>query len=62
MKRFELYGSCLIIMARRLRRYSYTDLRYMIQRSLEDCTRFGRRVEIDGKVNRIAEGIWHDNY
>ncbi len=49
-------------MSRRSRRYSYIDLRYLIQQSLEDCPGFGRRVEVDGKVNRIAEGIWHDNY
>ena len=49
-------------MARRLRRYSYSDLRDLIRWSLEDCPGFGSRVEIDGKLNRIAEGIWHDNY
>jgi hypothetical protein len=34
----------------------------LIQWSLEDCPGFGSRVEVDGKLNRIAEGIWHDNY
>ncbi|MFC1596327.1 hypothetical protein ACFL5Q_00075 [Planctomycetota bacterium] len=37
-------------------------LRYLIQRSLEDCPGFGARVEIQGTVNRIAEGLWHENY
>ena len=49
-------------MARRSRRYSYSDLQDLIRWSLDDCPGFGSRVEVDGKINRIAEGIWHDNY
>ena len=49
-------------MARSSRRYSYRGLRDLIRWSLEDCPGFGRRVEVDGKLNRITEGIWHDNY
>ena len=49
-------------MARRWRRYSYDYLRRLIQRSLEDCPGFGGRVEVEGKINRIAEGLWHENY
>jgi hypothetical protein len=49
-------------MAPRSRRYSYGKLRDLIQWSLKDCPGFGRRVEVDGKLNRIDEGIWHDNY
>jgi hypothetical protein len=43
-------------------RHSYRDLRFLIQRSFEKIPGFGDRVELDGKINRIAEGIWHDNY
>jgi aminoglycoside phosphotransferase (APT) family kinase protein len=49
-------------MARRSRRHSYHDLRSLIQRSFEETPGFGDRVVVDGKINRIAEGIWHDNY
>lgn len=49
-------------MVRHSRRYTYTDLRYLIQETLEGCPEFGHRVEVDGKINRIAEGLWHDNY
>jgi Ser/Thr protein kinase RdoA (MazF antagonist) len=49
-------------MVRRSRRHSYNELRYLIQRCFEDCRGFGNRVEVDGKINRISEGIWHDNY
>ena len=49
-------------MARRSRHYSYREVRDLIRWSLEDCPKFGTCVEVDGKLNRIAEGIWHDNY
>jgi len=49
-------------MTRRRRRLNYDHLRYLIQHSLDDCPEFGGRVEVAGKINRIAEGIWHDNY
>jgi aminoglycoside phosphotransferase (APT) family kinase protein len=49
-------------MVHRSPRHSYRDLRFLIQRSFEGITGFGDRVEVDGKIHRIAEGIWHDNY
>ena len=49
-------------MVYRSRQHSYRDLRSLIQRSFEDIPGFGDQVEVDGKINRIAEGIWHDNY
>lgn len=49
-------------MASRLRRYSYGELRHVIQQSLGNCPGFGSRVEVDGKISRIDQGIWHDNY
>ena len=49
-------------MVRRSRRHNSSRLRDLIRRSLEDCPGFGSRVEVDGKLNRITEGIWHDNY
>lgn len=49
-------------MVRRSRQYSYRDVRNLIRWALDDCPGFGSRVEVDGKLNRIAEGIWHDNY
>jgi thiamine kinase-like enzyme len=49
-------------MARRSYRHSYDYLRHLIQQSLEDCPGFGGCVEVDGKINRIADGLWHDNY
>ena len=47
-----------VIMVRR----SYRELRYLISWSLEDCPEFDGHVEVDGKINRIDEGIWHNNY
>jgi len=49
-------------MARRSSRQNSSYLRHLIQRSLEDCPGFGVRVEVEGKINRIPEGLWHDNY
>ena len=49
-------------MARHRGRHSYDYLRHLIQRSLKDCPGFGVRVEVEGKINRIPEGLWHDNY
>ena len=49
-------------MVRRSRQNSYSDLRFFIEQSLENSSGFGSRVEIDGKLNRIADGLWHDNY
>lgn len=49
-------------MARRWRRNSYDYLRRLIQRAFEDCREFGGAVEVEGKINRVAEGLWHDNY
>ena len=49
-------------MAQRSRGYSYRDVRDLIRWSLEDCPGFGTGIEIEGKLNRIAEGIWHENY
>jgi len=37
-------------------------VRDLIRWSLEDCPAFGAGVEVEGKLNRIAEGIWHENY
>ena len=51
-----------LTMARRSYRRSYDHLRHLIQRSLEDCSGLGGRAEVEGKINRIAEGLWHDNY
>ena len=52
----------MAIMDRRWHRRSYRDLRHLAQQSLEGCPGFCSRVEIDGKLNRIGEGLWHDNY
>ena len=49
-------------MSRRSRQYNNRDVRDLIRWSLEACPEFGSRVEVDGKLNRIADGIWHDNY
>ena len=49
-------------MARRWRQHNYDHLRYLIQRSLKDCPGFGARVKIEGKVDHIGEGLWHENY
>lgn len=49
-------------MARRSSRNSYDYLRYLIQQSLADCPGFGARVEVEGTINRIADGLWHENY
>lgn len=49
-------------MVRRSRQHRYRDLRPLILRSFEDCPGFQGRIEVDGKINRIADGLWHDNY
>ncbi len=49
-------------MERRFHRHDYRDLRHLIQQSLEDCPGFGERVEVDGKISRLADGLWHKNY
>lgn len=49
-------------MAPSVRRYGYGEVRDLIQKSLGDCPGFGSRVEVDGKISRIDQGIWHDNY
>jgi len=49
-------------MARRSSRQNCSYLRQLIQRSLEDCPGFGVHVKVDRKINRIPEGLWHDNY
>jgi len=49
-------------MVRGSRRNSYRDLQDLIRWSLEGCPGFGSGVQVDGKLNRIAEGMWHDNY
>ena len=43
--------------------YSYPDLRGLVRQSLETCPDFaGKSVEVDGKINNISEGMWHENY
>ena len=49
-------------LAARSYRYRYGELRDLIQGTLRDCPGFGSRVEVDEKINRIDQGIWHDNY
>lgn len=49
-------------MDRRSHRSSYGDLKQLIQRSLESCPGFPSRIEIDGKLNRLDTGLWHENY
>ena len=47
-------------MTRRRSRDNYGDLRHLIQRSLHARSEFAARVE--GKIERIAGGLWHENY
>lgn len=49
-------------MVRRSSRQNSSYLRHLIQRSLEDCPGFVDRVQVEGKINRIPDGLWHDNY
>ena len=50
-------------MVRRSHQYSYIDLRGLVRQSLETCPDFaGKSVEVDGKINNISEGMWHENY
>jgi hypothetical protein len=49
-------------MARRSSRQNSSYLRHLIQRSLEDCSGFGVRVQVKGKISPIPERLWHDNY
>jgi len=60
--RMTLVNSLVHTMARRSSRHSYDYLRYLIQQSLADCPGFGARVEVEGTINRIADGLWHENY
>ena len=47
-------------MTRRRSRDNYGDLRHLIQRSLQARPGFEARVE--GKIERIPGGLWHENY
>ena len=47
-------------MTRRRSRCNYGDLRHLIQRSLQARPGFEARVE--GKIDRIPGGLWHENY
>ncbi|MGA2255323.1 MAG: phosphotransferase [Thermoguttaceae bacterium] len=47
-------------MTRRRSRHNYGDLRHLIQRSLQARSGFAARVE--GKIERIPRGLWHENY
>jgi thiamine kinase-like enzyme len=49
-------------MGRRFHRHNYHYLRHLIQQSLADRPGFGARVEVDGKISRLADGLWHKNY
>ena len=49
-------------MGRRFHRQNWRHLRYLIQRSLENCPGFGAHVEVDGKISSLADGLWHKNY
>jgi hypothetical protein len=49
-------------MARRWSRHNFGYLRHLIERSLETCPGFGARVEVEGKIEPITEGLWHENY
>jgi hypothetical protein len=49
-------------MTRRRRGPNYGYLRCLIQESLRDHPEFGKQVEVDGKISRLGEGLWHDNY
>ena len=47
-------------MTRRRSRDNYGDLRHLIQRSLEACCGVAARIE--GKIERMGGGLWHENY
>jgi aminoglycoside phosphotransferase len=49
-------------MAQRSRGYSYRDVRDLIRWSLDGCPGFGTCVDVEGKLTRIDEGIWHHNF
>jgi aminoglycoside phosphotransferase (APT) family kinase protein len=49
-------------MNRRRRGPNYKYLRYLIEESLRVHPGFGKQVEVDGKISRIGDGLWHDNY
>jgi aminoglycoside phosphotransferase (APT) family kinase protein len=47
-------------MTRRRSRYNYGDLRHLIQRSLQ--ARSGSAARVEGKIERMPRGLWHENY
>ncbi len=47
-------------MTRRRRRDNYGDLRHLIQRSLH--ARSGFATSVEGKIERMPRGLWHENY
>lgn len=49
-------------MTRHSRVYGFRDVRDLIRWSFEDCPGFGTHIEVEGKLNRIPDGIWYDNY
>lgn len=43
-------------------RRSYHQLRDLIESSLREYLKVDGRIEVEGKIHRVTEGIWHDNY
>ncbi|MCD0458599.1 phosphotransferase family protein [Roseiconus lacunae] len=44
------------------RKHNDRDLHRLIQQSLQEIPDFENRVEVVGRINKIHQGIWHDNY
>jgi len=49
-------------MARHWSRHNYGYLRHLIEGALQACPGFGARVEVEGKIEPITDGLWHRNY
>jgi len=49
-------------MPRRFHRISFDALHRLIETAFRDFGCFGGGVSVDGKINRLGQGLWHDNY
>ena len=46
----------------RYRRVSVGDLHRLVEAAFRELGCYGNDVAVEGKINRIGEGLWHDNY
>lgn len=51
-----------LVMPRRYRRVSFGEVHRLVESAFRELGRFGDDVAVQEKINRLGEGLWHDNY